>query len=225
MGKPALYYATLSPPARAVLLTAKEIGLDLELKPINLMKGEHLTPEFLKMNPQHTIPTLDDDGVIIFDSHAICCYIVDKYAENDKREQLYPTDLVKRANINARLHFDSGHLFARLRFLYEPILYFGSTDCSIDKIAYIQKCYDIMENFLKENDYVCGNNLTIGDFTCIATISSVNDIARIDPSKYPKLVGWIERLEKLPYYMEINQTGADELKALVKETLASNKAK
>ncbi|XP_055373209.1 glutathione S-transferase 1-like [Condylostylus longicornis] len=222
MVKPLLYYATLSPPSRAVLLTAKEIGLELDLHAINLLKGEHLTPEFIKMNPQHTIPTLDDNGVIIYDSHAICSYLVEKYGKNDK---LYPKDLIKRSQVDARLHFDSGHLFARLRFLYEPILYYGSTDCSIDKIAYIQKCYDIMEGFLKEHDYLCGDDLTIADFCCIATITSVNEVAPMDSSKYPKVVAWMERLSKLPYYKESNQDGADELKSLFKEILANNKAK
>lgn len=44
-----LYYRTLSPPSRAVLLTAKAIGINLELKSINVLKGEHLTQEFRKV--------------------------------------------------------------------------------------------------------------------------------------------------------------------------------
>lgn len=174
------------------------------------------------MNPQHTIPTLDDDGAIIYDSHAICSYLVEKYAKDDK---LYPKDLVKRADVDARLHLDSGHLFARLRMLYEPVLYYGSTDCSVDKIAYIQKCWDIMENFLKEKPYVCGDELTIADFCCVATITSVNDAAPIDETKYPKLLAWLNRMAELPYYKEINEEGSEELKRLFKEKLAENKSK
>lgn len=44
-----LFYRPLSPPSRAVLLTAKAIGVNLELKNINVLKGEHLTPEFRKV--------------------------------------------------------------------------------------------------------------------------------------------------------------------------------
>ncbi|XP_030378077.1 glutathione S-transferase 1 [Scaptodrosophila lebanonensis] len=223
MTKPVLYYATLSPPSRAVLLTAKAIGLELELRSINLLKGEHLTPEFVKLNPQHTIPTLSDGDATIIDSHAICAYLVEKYGK--EHETLYPKDLVKRANVDARLHLDSGHLFARLRFLYEPILYFGSTDCSIDKIAYIQKCYEILENFLKDQSYLCGNELTIADFCCVATITSVNDVAPIDEFKFPKLLAWLQRLAELPYYKETNQEGAEELKAIFKAKLAENRGK
>ncbi len=44
-----LFYRTLSPPSRAVLLTAKAIGINLELKDINVLKGEHLTAEYRKV--------------------------------------------------------------------------------------------------------------------------------------------------------------------------------
>lgn len=172
------------------------------------------------MNPQHTIPTLVDGDVIITDSHAIAAYLVDKYASNDS---LYPKDLGKRAAVNSRLHLDSGHLFSRLRFLYEPILYNGSTDCPMDKIAYVQVCYDILEGFLKKSAYLCGPEMTIADFSCISTITSGDDTCRIDPSKYPKLVDWMERMAALPYYDELNNKGALELKEIFKNKLAENR--
>lgn len=45
-----LFYRPLSPPSRAVLLTAKAIEVDFELKNINVLKGEHLTPEYRKVS-------------------------------------------------------------------------------------------------------------------------------------------------------------------------------
>lgn len=174
------------------------------------------------MNPQHTIPTLVDGDVVITDSHAIAAYIVDKYANDDS---LYPKDLGKRAVVNSRLHLDSGHLFARLRFLYEPVLYHGSPDCPMDKIAYVQACYDILEGFLKNSPYLCGSELTIADFSCVSTITSGNDACRIDPSKYPNMVKWLDRLAAIPYYEEANNQGAVELKEIFKNKLAENKSK
>ncbi|XP_061394187.1 glutathione S-transferase 1-like [Musca vetustissima] len=222
MSNPILYMATLSPPSRAVMLTAKAIGLELEYKVVNLLAGEHLTPEFLKMNPQHTIPTLVDGEDIIYDSHAICCYLVDKYSAAD--DTLYPKDLLKRAQVNARLHFDSGHLFARLRFLFEPILFFGCTEVSEDKIANLVKCWEIMEGFLQDHPYVCGDNMTIADLCCVATISSCNEVVPIDESKFPKFAAWFKRISQLPYYKDTNEVGAEELKAIFKMKLAENRA-
>ncbi|XP_060519359.1 glutathione S-transferase 1-like [Cylas formicarius] len=113
---PIVLYGTItSPPVRAVLMTAEALGLKLEFREVNLVKLEHLKPEYLKINPQHTIPTLDDDGVILWDSHAIVAYLVGKYAKDDS---LYPKDLAKRGLIDSRLHFDTGYAFAALR---EPV--------------------------------------------------------------------------------------------------------
>ena len=45
-----LYEIKGSPPCLAVQLLSKEIGVDLNVKPIDFSKGEHLTPEFVKVS-------------------------------------------------------------------------------------------------------------------------------------------------------------------------------
>lgn len=45
-----LYYLPGSAPCQVVLFVAKELNLDLNLKETNLMTGEHLTPEYLKVS-------------------------------------------------------------------------------------------------------------------------------------------------------------------------------
>jgi glutathione S-transferase len=47
------YYLPGSSPCRSVLLAAKALGVDLNLKLTNLMAGDHLTPEFLKVKYVH----------------------------------------------------------------------------------------------------------------------------------------------------------------------------
>lgn len=44
------YYTPGSAPCRSVLLAAKAVGIELNLKPLDLMKGEHLKPEFVKVS-------------------------------------------------------------------------------------------------------------------------------------------------------------------------------
>ena len=41
-------------------MTAECLGVEYNFKQTDLMKGEHMTPEFLKMNPEHNIPTVVD---------------------------------------------------------------------------------------------------------------------------------------------------------------------
>lgn len=170
------------------------------------------------MNPQHTVPTLDDNGFIIVDSHAICTYLIEKYAPN---HALYPKDLEKRTTVDARLYFDTGFLFARMRFLYEPVLYHGQVP-SQDRVEYMQKAWPLLEGFLANGDYLAGNELTIADFCAVATVSSVNETATIDPVKYPRLTAWLQRLAKLPYYQEKNGNGADGLQRAFKAMAAKN---
>lgn len=47
------YYTPGSPPCRAVLLTAKALGLEMNLKQLDLHQGEHLKPEFVKVRYVH----------------------------------------------------------------------------------------------------------------------------------------------------------------------------
>jgi len=109
MTKPILYYALFSPPARACMLTAKLLNLDLELRFVDFAKREHFSEEFMKINPQHQIPVfIDTDGEVYVDSHAIICFMVSKYGQND---QLYPKDLKTRAHVDHRLHYEGGVLF------------------------------------------------------------------------------------------------------------------
>lgn len=194
----------LSPPCRAIELTAKALGLHLDQRVVNLMAGDHLKPEYLKMNPRHTIPVLDDNGTIVNESHAIMIYLVSKYGKNDA---LYPKDLAKQSKVNAALFFESGVLFARMRSITYPIFLEGCREIPAEKAEQVLKSYQLLEDTLEE-DYVAGSALTIGDFSCISTISSVMGFIPIDRTKFPRIHGWINRLKELPYYEEANGSGA-----------------
>lgn len=156
---------------------------------------------------------------MISDSHAICGYLSDKYGKTDR---LYPKDLVNRALVNSRLHFDSGHLFARLRFLYEPILYYKSADMPADRVQYIQTAWDILERFLEKTSFVCGDEMTIADFCLMATASSTVEIVSLDSSKHSNIIKWMERMSKLPYYEEVNGVRARALQTCVRDSLKTN---
>lgn len=143
----------------------------------------------------------------------------DKYGKTDR---LYPKDLVKRAQVNSRLHFNSGHLFARVRFLFEPVFYNKSPEIPEERIKYIQTAWDILERFLTDTIYVCGNELTIADLCLVASATSINDIVPLDPAKHTKIAQWIQRLSKLPYYEQANGTGARDVQIAFRNSLKQN---
>nr|AEJ87236.1 glutathione s-transferase E1 [Anopheles funestus] len=218
MPKLVLYTVHLSPPCRAVELTARALGLDLERKLMNLLAGDNLKPEFLKLNPMHTIPVLDDNGIIISESHAIMIYLVRKYA---KADTLYPSDIVQQARVNAALHFESGVLFARLRFITELVFFARKAEIPEDRIDYVRKAYRLLEDSLHD-DFVAGPQMTIADFSCISTVASTVGFIPLDRSEYPRTNAWMERMKQLPYYEELNGIGATELGQFVVQKLAEN---
>ncbi len=61
-----------------------------------------------KLNPQHTVPTIVDDGMSLWESRAIITYLCNQYAPNSP---LYPNDVQERALVDKWLQFDLGALY------------------------------------------------------------------------------------------------------------------
>ncbi|KAM8712808.1 hypothetical protein ACLKA7_013180 [Drosophila subpalustris] len=214
MGKLSIYGLEASPPTRACLLTLKALDLPFDWVKVNLMAGEHLLPEYLEKNPQHTVPVLEDGEVCIWDSHAIMPYLVGKYATTDA---LYPKDHHQRAIVDQRLHYDSGPMFiGTLLSLTKPLLFKGATVIEQSKIDAIADVYDVVETLLGDNEYIAGTDLTIADFSFVTTICSLMVFLEADSSKYPKIVAWLERLRQLHYYEEANGVGAAHFESMIR---------
>jgi len=68
--KIALYYAP-NTCALAPYVTLTEAGADFEVRPLNFRKRQNFTPEYLKINPKHKVPSLVIDGKILTENVAI----------------------------------------------------------------------------------------------------------------------------------------------------------
>ncbi|XP_043066791.1 glutathione S-transferase 1-1-like [Drosophila bipectinata] len=213
MGKLTLYGIDGSPPVRSVILTLRALGLDFEYKVVNLQAGEQLKPEFLKLNPLHTVPVLDDDGFILYDSHAINSYLVGKFSKDDS---LYPRDLQKRALVDQRLFYESGTVApAGVEVMY-TVLRQDNPEVPQAKIDALAEAYKNLNLFLKDSDFLAGDNLTIADFHVLAVLTGWVYFLEIEPSKYPRLAGWIQRMKRLPYYEEANGARLELILQLIK---------
>ncbi|KAK9881162.1 hypothetical protein WA026_014510 [Henosepilachna vigintioctopunctata] len=210
------YYMNVSAPCRAVLLAAKALGIDLNLK--HLSKGEHLSPEFIKMNPQHTVPTLVDNGFVLWESRAIMAYLVSQYGKDDS---LYPKDPKQRAVVDQRLYFDMGTLYARYADYYYPV-YLHSGSFEPAKLERIKEAFNFLNVFLENQEFAAGNNLTIADFALIATVSNF-EISGFDISPYPNVLSWYNKVKTTaPGYEEVNGKNALLFKQMM-EKLMKNK--
>ena len=77
-----LYYAPQTRATRPRWML-EEIGAPYELVRLQLSKGEHKRPEYLKIHPHGAVPAYSDGEVTMFESAAICAYLADKFP--DKR--------------------------------------------------------------------------------------------------------------------------------------------
>ncbi|CAG9839371.1 unnamed protein product [Diabrotica balteata] len=203
-----LYMVDGSPPCRAVQLLAKELSVTFTPKNVNIPAKEQYAPEFLKINPQHTVPVLDDNGFILIDSHAIMTYLVSKYGKNDS---LYPKDLQKRAIVDQRLHFDSNILFARGARIVKRVFYEQKRDVLPEDLAALVEAYEIVEKFLDSNKYVAGDELTVADFSFWTSLTTWNGIGCYTEEKYPRIAAWLKRMSELPY-SKLNKEAVDGFK-------------
>nr|QHU79987.1 glutathione S-transferase D7 [Bemisia tabaci] len=203
-----IYHIGPSPPCRAVRLAAKLIGIDVNLKVIDITKGEQMTPEFLKLNPQHTVPVMDDNGFILTESRAIMTYLASKYGKDDS---LYPKDLQKKAIVDQRLFFDLESLFQPFKNYFWPLVFkVGPHDEK--KFQEIPKNLPVLEKILEASEFVAGDCITVADAS-IVTIISNYDMVGVDFSKYPNISRWYDQCKKvIPDYDEINQKEAEEFK-------------
>src|SRR5882762_2141329 len=82
------------------VLNAKE--LRFEEKKLDLLAGDQLKPEYLALNPNGVVPTLDHDGTIVIDSSVIIEYL-DEIAPAP--ENFTPRDPARRAHMRALMRF------------------------------------------------------------------------------------------------------------------------
>ncbi|XP_013101450.2 glutathione S-transferase 2 [Stomoxys calcitrans] len=185
------YYMPLSAPCRAVIMTAEALGIKLNKKFLDLYAAEHLKPEFLKINPQHCVPTLVDGDLKLWESRAIMVYLVEKYGKED--HPLYPKCPKKRAVINQRLYFDMGTLFKPFAdWFYGQVYYKKPADPELYKK--IEMALDFLNTFLSETRYVAGDNMTLADLAVLASVSTM-DVANLDFSKYEHVTRWYKGLK------------------------------
>ncbi|XP_073817742.1 glutathione S-transferase 4-like [Musca autumnalis] len=206
------YYYPISAPCRAVLMTAKALGIELNKILTSVFAGDNLKPEFLKINPQHTIPTLVDNGFAIWESRAIMIYLVEKYGKQD--DPLYPSCPKKRALINQRLYFDMGTLYKSYAdYVYPQFKEKKPADPEL--LKKIHTALELLNTFLSESKYAAGDNLTLADLALLASVSNI-DVYDIDVKKYEHVARWYAMMNETAPGAEENWAGCLERKKVFK---------
>lgn len=191
-------------------MVAAALKLKLNLKPLNLMQREHLTPAFQRISPHRIVPTLVDNEFSLCESRAICIYLVEKYARNDS---LYPKNAKTRATINQLIYFDMGTLFKRF-YEYYIVPLFTQSEPEEGKREQLEEAMGFLEVFLTDKKFAVAYRLTVIDLILLSTISTI-EVFGFDFAPYPNVVGWYENLKECAPGYDINQNGLDTMKTML----------
>ncbi len=91
-------------------MTLEKLKVPYERVRVHPLEGDHRKPEFLELNPQHTVPVYREGDLVLNESRAILAYLATVHGD----DHLYPRgDARLRAVVDCRLYFDMG-LFSKL---------------------------------------------------------------------------------------------------------------
>lgn len=192
-----------APNPRRVAIFAKEKGIDLETVHCDMSKGEHKTPEFLKMNPSGKIPVLLlDDGRAIAESVAICRYL----------EAIQP-----EPNLFGRDAYELGHIEARNRqielelwtqvgtsWVNDPIvgkmgIFKQIPDAKTASDKNVERFYKRLDAEFAEQDYVAGERFTVADISLLSAVDFASAMVGLKPDEsLTNLYRWHQQVSERP---------------------------
>ena len=203
------YYHPASTASRPVLLFAAESGIDLELKLVDIFKGEHHQPAYTAINPNALVPMLEDGDFRLTESSAILKYLADKIDS-----PLYPKGLQQRARVNERMDWFNtqlsrdycfGLVFAQLLPHHKR----RSDEAQAGTVQWGQERSKVWLQVLNDHilgpgrNYVCGDSITIADHFG-AGLLTLGEVIGCDFAAYPYVQGWLARVKALKSWKSVN---------------------
>jgi glutathione S-transferase len=184
-----------------IRLLLNQLGITYQRIPVDILKGESRTAEFLAMNPVGKIPVLEiHPGQYLSESNAIIYYLADG-------TDFLPVDRWERARVMQWLCFEqSSHEpnIATVRFWMSIA---KITEQKRDAIAQKQElgyaALRVMEQHLKEQKYFVGDRYSIADIALYA-YTHVAAEGNFDLSQFPAILAWCDRINSQPNYLTIS---------------------
>lgn len=195
-----LYYHPLSGHAHRARLFLSLIGVAHELIEVDLMKGAHKAPDFLKLNKFGQVPVLDDAGTIVSDSNAILVYLAKKYCKTD----WLPETPAEAAAVQRWLSVAAGQIAfgpaaARL------VVLLGATFNAEEVIGRAHAVLKVIDEELAGKNWIAAANPTIADVALYSYIARASE-GNVDLSSYRNVTAWLARIEALPGFVEFRKT-------------------
>jgi len=191
-----IYGRRNSAAAQKVLWLCAEAEIPYELEWYGMGYTSVDSPEYVAINPNKRVPTIDDDGYILWESNVICRYLAEKH----ELTEFWPRDPRARAEADRWMEWQSSNWMAvvpAFAFLVRGITRFGGDAGVQPALDNMMETYAILETHLADRPYVGGENLTLGDMALLPRVHQWFGLGRDRPAM-PNLDAWYGRLMERP---------------------------
>lgn len=197
-----LYSDDRAPNPRRVRIFLMEKAIEVETRTVDILKGEHKSAEFTRLNPLCRLPVLQlDDGTIITESVAICRY----FEELNPEPPLMGKDRMDRVKVEMwqrQVEFVllwpaaqvMRHLVPALAVIEDPQV----PDWGKANIPRVHQAFGWLDDVLTDQRYIAGDDYTIADITALCAIDFVR-FAKIEISpEHKNLTHWYNEVSSRP---------------------------
>ncbi|KAJ7250728.1 glutathione S-transferase [Mycena rebaudengoi] len=204
-----LYGFKFSSCTRRVAVICKELNVEYSLIPIDITKGEQRSAANLARQPFGLVPTIEDNGLELFESRAIGRYLVAKYGRGSGLVP-DPTDIEASAKFEQAAsiennNFDPTAGQLALELVVKPSRG-GTTDEERVKslLVTMESKLDAYEKILSKQKYLAGETLTIADLFHLPWAYALTERANLDliPSR-PNLARWYQDISSRPSWQAV----------------------
>jgi glutathione S-transferase len=156
---------------------------------VNVEGATCKNPEYVALNPNARVPTIDDDGFVMWESAGINLYLAEKY-----RSPLWPADAKAKGRMLQWAFFTSNDIEPNMvtvmqhRVLFPPEK--RNTALADDADAKLQPRLKVLDDYLAKNQYFGGETWNMADFMVASVCYSFFAI-KYDLSKYPGFQKWL----------------------------------
>jgi glutathione S-transferase len=183
-----------------VLWLADELSLNYEHIPAGGSFGGLDTPQFLAMNPHGRVPVIDDNGTVVWESHAILRYLAARY----DKHQFWSEDPGDRARVEpwmdwAQTTLQPDFLLGVFWAFYRTPEHARNWDAIRSKVALCTRHFLLLDSILSKQPYLCGAHISLADFPAGTALYRYFALDIERPS-VPSVEAWYQRLRLRPAY-------------------------
>lgn len=195
---------TNSSNVQKVLWLCEELGLAFDRVDIGGAFGGNKEPAYLALNPNGLVPTIEDNGLVLWESNSILRYLAGQYgAAKPATATLLPATPATRADVERWMDWQISTLNGPVGTIFIGLVRTPPEKRDAGAIEAGRKgaaaAFDILDRHLAGRDFVGGSNFTIGDIPAgIAAWRWFN--LPVERPNQPHLRAWYERLLQRPGY-------------------------